>query len=507
MASREKKQPEGQKDSLRAEFVRRFKTSPFIFIGTIIILLIVIVAFVFVPAIVPEAQGAGNLVFGYYNGAPIAYVPGNYFYLVQQELARNQQSAINDSNFSIVLFQIWQRAFSEAVIRQGILDEMKNAGYRAPEEVVDRQVALLPNFQVDGKFSAARYRQLDKTSQMSLWRQVRDEIAARHYIDDLSGIITSVQETEFIKAMASPRRSFDFASIPVSSYPDSEIVSFVNASPSLFRVVHLSRITVASGEREARQILDSIKNETTTFEDAAKESKDNYAESGGDMGIKLAYEMNSEIPDEAARDAVIALPKGSLSDIIKVPDGWAFFRVEDDPRPADTDDLALMEKIRAYVGTFERGRMDDWLLAEADKVIGEIQSKGFDSALYDRGIEKRSFGPLPINYGDIYLYPSVFSFSIPELSSAGSNDNFWQTAFSGPLLTPAKPLILGDSVVILYPTEETEVDESETTIMESFYSYLVNETVQGNLQKYFFSSEKFENRFNEVFYPQVLGYN
>jgi hypothetical protein len=506
MASREKKQPDERKESFRTEFVRQFKARPFIFIGTILILVIVIVAFVFVPAIVPEAQGMGDFIFGYYHKVPVAYVAGNYFYQELQNLLEGQRAAITEFNYQEVYQEIWQSAFTLAVIRQGILDEMKSAGYVAPEDVVDRQIALLPDFQVNGKFSASRYRQMDKTAQMNLWRQVRDGIAEAHYRENLSGIITSAREGEFIRSMASPRRSFDLVSIPVDSYPDSEIVSFVQSSPSLFRVTRLSRITVSSGEREARQILDSIKNETTTFEDAAKESKDSYAESGGDMGIKMVYELNAEIGDEAAVDALASLPKGSLSGIIKVPEGWTFFRAEDDVRPADTGDPALVEKVRAYIWLYERGRMDDWLLAEAAKLTGDIQSKGFDSALYDRGIEKRSFGPLPINYGNVYLYPMAYASGIPELNAAGNNDDFWRAAFSTPLLTPSIPLIVGDFVLILYPTAETEADESETSFIESAYSWLINQTIDSSLAGYFFSNGKLENRFDEVFRRQILGY-
>jgi hypothetical protein len=504
MASKEKKKPEAPKDSFTSEFVRRFKTSPFIFIGTILILIIVIVAFVFVPAIVPEAQGSRDLTFGYYNGVPITYASGSYLYQEVQGQLREEQSNLTEAGYQ----QIWQYAFSAAVIHQGILDEMKTAGYIAPEDVVNRQVALLPDLQVNGRFSTARYRQMSKTAQMNLWRHIRDNIIETHYREDLAGVITPVQEGEFIKSMASPRRAFELASIPLSSYPDSEIVAFVRASPSLFTVTRLSRITVTSGEREARQILDSIKNEVTTFEDAAKESQDEYAESGGDMGIKMAYELSSEIAvEEEVLNALVSLPRGSLSDIIRIPDGWTFFRVDDDPRPADTGDPALMEKVRTYVQIFERGLMDDWLLGEADKLVAEIQSKGFDSALYDRNIEKRGFGPLPINYGNVYLYPSVFSSNIAELTMAGINDDFWQIAFSTPLLSPSKPLIVGDFVLVLYPTEETDADESETGFLESFYSYLVNQTVSSSLGNYFFTNGKLEERFSEVFSRQVLGSN
>jgi hypothetical protein len=159
------------------------------------------------------------------------------------------------------------------------------------------------------------------------------------------------------------------------------------------------------------------------------------------------------------------------------------------------------------VQIFERGLMDDWLLAEADTLIAEIQSKGFDSALYDRNIEKRSFGPLPINYGNVYLYPSVFSSNITELTMAGINDDFWQAAFSTPLLSPSRPLIVGDFVLVLYPTEETEADESETGFLESFYSYLVNQTITNNLGNYFFTNGKLEERFSEVFNRRIMGLN
>jgi len=74
MAFKEKKKAHDKADS---ELARRFKTSPLLFIGTFIVLIIVIVAFVLVPAIVPNSRFGRDvdLTFGYYDKIPISYVP------------------------------------------------------------------------------------------------------------------------------------------------------------------------------------------------------------------------------------------------------------------------------------------------------------------------------------------------------------------------------------------------------------------------------------------------
>jgi hypothetical protein len=147
--------------------------------------------------------------------------------------------------------------------------------------------------------------------------------------------------------MAGPVRTFDMAAFPLSSYPDTEVAAYTAANPQLFKVTHLSKITISSSEREAQQILGSVKDGTLTFEEAAQNhSQDYYADRGGDMGVKMVYELVSEAPDAQDRDAIAALAAGEFSSIVKVPAGWAFFRAEAAPYPADTSDSSLRDKIR-----------------------------------------------------------------------------------------------------------------------------------------------------------------
>jgi hypothetical protein len=499
MANKTKKQPVQEDLSAKQEIIRRFKANPAVFIGTVVVLLIVIVAFVFVPAIVPGA-GLGlqeELNFGIYDKIPINYVPGNYFAQIREELARNQQNSINNSNYQLIDFQIWRTAFEQTVEHIGVLQEMKAAGYTTPEELVDEEVAALPMFQENGRFSAARYRQLDSTARMNLWRQVQESMIEERYRSDIADLLRSSREEEFIVNMGSLRRTFDGVAFSVGSYPDAEVVVYAEQNTDNFRSTHLSRITINSSEREARQILDSVKDGVLTFEEAARtQSQDSYAERGGDMGVKLVYELSTEISDAQQREGLIALARGELSDLLPIGSGWAFFRAEENSYPVDTSDPAALEKIRSYVMNFERGRVDAWFIGQAEELINSTALNGFDEAVYSKGLTKFTFGPLAVNYGDAF-FPSLSSFSIPELNDnyASSNLNFWQTAFLTPLNTPSKPLVLGSAVIVLYPKEESTAGDEEADNIKAYFSYYTSVNSTQELRSFFTGNAKLEDRF------------
>ncbi|MDR1636621.1 MAG: SurA N-terminal domain-containing protein [Treponema sp.] len=506
-----KKQPVQEEFSSKEEIIRRFKANPAIFIGTVVILVIVIVAFVFVPAIVPSAGGGWGeeLNFGTYGKIPINYVPGNYFAETRENLARSQQNSTNDGNYQLMDFRIWQEAFNRTVEHIGILQEMKAAGYSAPEEVVDEEVAALPIFQENGRFSTVRYRQLDNNTRMTLWRQVQESIVEERYRSDIADLLRSSREEEFIINMGARRRTFDGAAFSISSYPDSELIAYAEQNPGNFHSTHLSRITINSSEREALQVLGSVKEGTLTFEEAAKtQSQDSYAEKGGDMGVKLVYELSTEIGEAQQRESLVALAKGELSDLLQIGSGWVFFRAEENSYPADTSDPAMLEKIRSYVMGFERGRVDTWFIGQAEELVNNAAVNGFDEAVYSKGLTKFTFGPLAINYGDLDFFPSLSSFSVPELNDnyASTNLNFWQTAFSTPLNTPSKPLVLGSAVIVLYPKEESSPEEGDAENIKAYFSYYLSVNSTQELRNFFTGNEKLDNRFwttyQRYFMPQ-----
>jgi hypothetical protein len=497
-----------------SEFVRKFKMRPFVFIGTVLVLIIVVVAFVLVPAIVPEAaQSGADLNFGSYNKIPINYVPGNYFAQVQRSMAQNMQDSMNENNSFLVTYQIWRQAFEEATVRIAVLDEVNRAGYTVPAELVDRRVAQQPEFQENGRFSPVKYRQLDNAIRMSLWREMQSSLALERYQNDITGLRISSKEADFVAAMASPQRRFDLVAFPFSAYPDQEIIAYVGDNPGLFRITHLSKITINSSEAEAQRVLDSIKNGEAAFEDAAKtHSQDSYADRGGDLGPKMVYELTNEVSSTEERDALAELAAGDYSPVYKTDSGWAFFRSEEAVYPTDTADSATLDKLRNYVMEYERGRVEDWVFDQAESFVGLAQDNGFDAAASVQGLEKKSFGPLAINYGErqggyggssadgVDLFTTLSSFSINELYIAAAMDNFWQTAFFTPIETPSNPLVIGDNVVILYPVEEIQAEtETIDSIKAQYSGYWVSYNISLSLKPFFLRSKKFQDHFMQTF--------
>jgi hypothetical protein len=390
-----------------------------------------------------------------------------------------------------------RQAFEDTVVHIAVLDEMKRAGYTVPTEIVDKSVAEL-FLDANGRFSASRYNSLDNIEKRTLWRGQEESIIKEHYISDMANLRVSSKETSFISSMAKPQRTIDMAVYSFTSYPESEILTFARTNPDIFRITHLFRITVESSEAEARQVLAAIQ-EGAAFEDQARlHSKDAYKESGGDMGIKMAFELESEVPEAETREALAGLEKGSLSDIFKVSSGWAFFRAEESPLPVDTSVTANIDKIRTYMQDRERGIIEDYLIAKADEFIVLCAETGFDEALLQKGIEKRSIGPLPVNYGNVDLFPSL-SYFATDLADADTNENFWQAAFFTPMLTASRPLVIGNNIVVLYPREET--NEVETELIENYYptsylSYLMDRSIRSH----FINSEKLEDNFYDTYF-------
>lgn len=481
------------------------KRSPFVIVGTIIILVIVVIAFVFVPAI-EAAVGSSSepsFTFGSYDGKDITLAYGNYF--AEQISAIQQNVPQEQMNNIFAGLQIYRQAFNNTIVHTAKMKEMEKAGFIMPNSIVDKQIINLPAFQEAGVFSSALYQSVPNDRRMAIWNSVREQMISGMYDQSLAGLRVSAKELEFINAMNNTVRSFEMVSMPIFAYPDTEVRAYAESNPDLFKQIHLSVITINSSEREANQLLKSIQNGTSSFEDAAKNSSsDRYAETGGDMGLKIAYELNTEIPEEN-QPSIFALANGEISSVIKVPNGWAFYRMEESAQNLDLNDTANLAKARSYIQGYERGRMENWLVERAEAFITLARSEGFttaaSTAAYE-GFETNTFGPVPLNYGDNDLFAKVTSFNISPLSQAASDNNFWKQAFKTPVNSVSDAIIVGDNVVVLYPTNETLADETaeaETSFLSMYYPYWMNICVNQNFTNQILKSDKLVDDFTNTY--------
>jgi parvulin-like peptidyl-prolyl isomerase len=513
MAPKDKKKQVKNNESSSSEIVRKFKQSPGIYIGSIVILILITVTFVGGDFLSGKFGGSGgDMTFGYYDKAPVTLIPGNTFAQYYNQVLQYYQAQGADMSNYFTVAQVWRQAYEMAVTHTAILQMLKRSNYSVPEKTVDRQVAQLPQFQENGRFSAALYNQMTDSSRLVLWRQVQEELAKNNYYSDfLYGLMIPSGEADFIGRMNSNMRSFEMVSYSLDNYPEFEYQSYAQEKAALFRTIHLSMISVNSSEREAKKILDSIKNGVVTFEDAARtQSQDSYASRGGDTGIRYYYEIESEIPNVTDRETIINLRKGELSDCFRIGDSWVIFRVEDEIKPADFDDYSVMDRVKSYLRSFDRGRMEDWTVAQTREFIRDAQDSGFDNAAMQWSLNKYSFGPLPLNYAGVELFTALESFldsgiSQQDLQSLSRNENFWKIAFSTKLNTPSEPLVQGDNVLVFFPVEEINIDETaRENIISEYTSYWVYMLAEQSLQSYFVNDPRLDDRFWDTFFKYFM---
>ena len=512
MAHKDKKNEVKNKESSSSEISRRFKQHPALFIGTVVVLVLVVVTFVLVPAIVPEsAGGGGDYTFGYYDNVPITWVAGNIFSQYQDQAVQNLQAQAQSQGreFSYDYWtaaEVWRWAFEGAVVHTAVLQMMKRSNYSVPVKTVDREVALM--YQENGRFSKALYDRTPETVRLTRWRQINDELSKKMFFDDYFDLLIPSTEVEFIANMSSVMREFEMVYFKVEDFPESEYLAYAQENASLFDSIHLSMISISSSEREARRILASISDGTVTFEDAARTQSQSYADRGGDMGSRYIYELAGDIPDENARRMILSLGRGELSDLVRIGDNWAIFRIEEELKKADFNDEAVMEKARYYLSYFDRGRMEDWAERQANEFSAEAVVSGFENAASWRDMEVYKLGPLPINYGSNELFTMLEYFPIPgfneqDIQNMSNNENFWKIAFNTNLQSPSEPFVQGDYVIVLFPLEQTTADEEALERIESMYSsYWVDYMARQYIQNYFILGvkDKMEDNFWEVYF-------
>jgi hypothetical protein len=514
MAKKEKKAPVKEKESDSSEIVKKFKQNPGVYIGSVVILVLVIVTFVggdFLSGGRRYAGKSADLTFGYYDNVPISWVAGNVLAQYYEMTVYNFRAQGYDPNDRWVNYYVWKQAYEGAVVHTAILQMMKKSGYTPSEKAVNKTMIQLPQFQDNGRFSYVLYNRMSDSARINLWRQKQEEIAKKSFGEDFINLLVPESESKFIANMSSPERTFDFVLFNVDDYPESEYISFARENSKLFNSIHLSKISVSSSQKEAQRILSSIKDGTTTFEDAARaQSQDSYADKGGDMGIRYCYEFetenDSEIPNPDDREMIYSLDRGELSNIITTNDGWAFFRVEDALVQADFDDSLVMDKVRYFVRNSRRGLMEDWATEQAKEFISESQESGHINASRWRNLERNSFGPLPLNYGGVDLFTSLESLTVTglnaqDLQGLSQNENFWKTAFSTPVNTPCQPLVQGNNVIVFIPTEETEEEESSIENIASGYKTQFLQYISDqSLQKYFLNNGKMKDHFDDIYF-------
>jgi hypothetical protein len=495
--------------------VKRGLKNPGIYAGSIIVLVIVIVTFVFMPIGTGASSSViGNgraLRFGTYAGQPIEYSQGSYMAAQVRDLNdRLTQQGLTQENYQLFAYQVYRGAFERSVVRTAAINEVKRSGGSVTEDWLDGKVAENPAYQENGAFSAELYAAATLAEKLRVRDEIRDDTLYQTYFTDVLGVAPSSKEIDFVKGMAKETRTIEYAAFSLSDYPDAEIATWGKAHADLFRSLDLSRITIASSEADAKKLLKNITDKKTTFEDAAKaSSKDSYAQKGGAEGPMAYHELSKELSGKDDGAKLLALKTGDLSTVFKTTAGtWVFFKANAAVSEADFSQATVLAAVREYMNGNERGVIEDWSIARA-KALTSAGNAGFEAAAKKAGAAVKTLGPFPINYGSVSvsLYGQtmpIFKAVVPEgsteLAGAASNEKFLTTVFSQAPGSVADPLVLGDYVIVVKVKEAGAAKDDDLSGIGYYYPYFAQTKAQDEVRDLFVNSPELKDDFSSIFF-------
>jgi len=484
----------------------RRHTNKFVYIGTVILLVITIVAFVFVPASGSMDSG-GELTFGSWNGKPIAFVQGGIFQAqVQQIKTQLESQGYKDTGDQFFAYQVWRRAFENTAVHLALLDRAQSAGILVSESYIDGQMIKNPAFQENGTFSKRKYREASNSVKLALRKEIKETVLKNRFVSDSTSFIASKAETDFLTDLACSERSIEYVAFAFSDYPDTERVAFAKANPGSFRKVRLSRVTMTSTKKEADQVLEKVKSGALSFEEAAKNhSKDSYAAKGGDMGAQPVWQLKGELKNDTDLDAVISLPKGQLSTVYETLAGsWIFFRVDEAPSEPDFNSAELLKSVSDYLNRNEKGRIEDWVVAGAN-AFAKNASSDFAGAAAKTGLKVKTTKPFPLNYGKALdvgyfsLLGALDATDLVELRGADTNERFLTSVFTLPAGGVSEPIVLNDYALVLKVKEIIKAQSTEAGLLAMYYPTIIQQNVSSELADGLLKDPKLKDDFVAAF--------
>lgn len=451
-------------------------------IGSVVILLLAAFIFVLLPAMVGNGRSYTKLSFGSYNGKDVSYAPDTDFTRAasQYEQLAKWQAEYQGLEYQPNYFDIFESAFESTVTKMAYTDAVEKSGWKPSEQAVDRIVVTQRDFidEATGAFSQRLYSQASDEKKRTIRKEIESSLIASRYYEDvfggestlkdtpLYGLKASADEISFLRSIGSKERTFDMVAFDMSQYPAEQAAAYGAEHKELFASYNLSVITTAD-KANAEKALERVTKESLAFGDAVAEySSKNYSGDDGKLRNKYFYQLKTIITDEADLKKVTDLTEGQTSGVIAVSAGYAVFHADGNAVQPDFADETIIKTVTDYIKSNEYGRIEDYYTKLAQDFSAEAALSGFDAACEVQSLQKIEVPAFPLNYSNVSIANAVPS--IKELAGAGMNENFLTKAFSLTQDQLSEPIVLGNYVLVLKMTGESDHTDSDDIVQKTY---------------------------------------
>ncbi len=461
---------------------------------------IVLIVGIIVPSLGSSARNA-SISFGSYDGEDIVFTPGNYFY--RQYQAQAQQATGSDE---MAAYQIWNGAYQSTVFHTAMTRMADDAGIVIAEETLKRQIIESGAYDKDGKFDNATYESASIESRNALKKQVEDLIPTRMILADMQSTLDPAGELEYIQALGQEAKAFEYVVLDASLYPEELTREFAMNNPSEFVMIDISIISLAS-EEEALDVRSSIEEGQMTFEEAAVQySQDALAAEGGKAGVFHLHEIKSNFAVEEEVNELFSTAQGEVTRPFETPGGYALYRVEQKPFPADLADPEVLDNVRAYIQTNNPDITSTYVKNVGEQLLADISSGvSFSEAGAALSLEPVTVGLTPVDVNSsAFLMGFRYTDQGGFLASLSSDVDAMRSLYSLETGDVSDLIETNGSYLVATVSETASVSDSTSQYIGMLYDYIKEQQVQQELISSIFSSDSFEDNFMTTYISEIM---
>ena len=489
---------------------RKRSTQPWLYAFSVVILVIIVVTFIGLPT-VGSPGAAGRIEFGSYRGVPIEYVPGNFLAervnVLADQLREESRGDQSEAELEMQGYRVWRSAFEQTVLHTAILYEAEQGGLWVSDDKVDETLLTSGPYVVGGRFSEERYRNTASAERYTIRKLFREQLIYEQYVTDFfQNPLQSPTQREFFAQMMDEQRRFTVVSFPFNDYPEQEVSRFAENNRELFRRIRLSRILIKAGAREATEVRSKLEERTASFEEMARaQSKDAYAEMGGDMGWRYFYDLTGDFETTEPVETIFALQEGSLSPVLESRFGWVIYRADSQALELDLGDPDALARVREYILRYERGMVEDYAAQQAQRFLDRVGQVSFTGATLEQTYRTGMTDYFPLNYQEVYFLAPVRSLN-PDLnlSAASYTESFFREGFALAVGEVSRPVVLDDQVVVLRLDDIRRPPERQLDLMDDYYNFYAAQGREADLQSILLDPKYLTDNFNETFYQYIF---
>ena len=452
-------------------------------IGSIIILVFSIIAFVFVPAAGGQWGSNTKTMLGKWKNKQLDYTADGLFFQEYRKLhysaeTRGYLRSDNKVQQEFVERQIMHAAFNASMIQLAAQEEALNAGFYLPDKNINK--ALIPYYtDSTGAYSEKLYTQTSEQQRLANRRQVIDYLTAQRCIEDnfgtydnIFGLKTSSAETAFVQKMAEKERIFKYVVFEESQFPQEKIRAYGEEYADLFAEHNLLMLTFNSQE-DANKTAQALQKDEITFEDAVVTNSTKLGtDSTGKLLSSYRTTVNRTFPESKDLDTVLKLDVDEVSPVVKTSSGYAIVKCTAPVTAADFTLPETQDRVLSYMKSNERGIIEDYLEQKAKTFIETAKIGGFLQEASVNDLVVQTSNPITLNYGNAAMLPQI-SYQSDTFFSAGiRNETFFKKAFALKQGEISEPVLLDSNVLVLQLEEEKAgSEETKNNIANSYRQF------------------------------------